>query len=183
MRRLHPAAADRDRPVVDAIDAELLEALDRSYDVYQRVHRTDLVERHLLGRHAVDPALGFTQQPERPHRALPHPRRHRCPLENVEQLAHVAMRSVVMVVGMRMGMRLVDGFAGRFVTAIGKRDVDFRRPDPAAVHLLDGHMDGESESLGKSEKPLGRRSSGDEGAEHHVAADAGGGIQNGKPSI
>ena len=48
--------------MVDPIDAELLESLDRAHDVHQRVHRADLVQRDLIGGHAVDPALRLAQQ-------------------------------------------------------------------------------------------------------------------------
>ena len=66
--RPDPAAADRHRSVVNALDAETLEPLDPADDVHQRVHRADLMQRDLRRRHAVDPPLGLAQESERADR-------------------------------------------------------------------------------------------------------------------
>ena len=74
MLRLDPAVPNCDGPRVDRLDGELLEPLDRTDDVEHGVDRADLVQVHLIRRHAVDPALGLTHQPERLDGAFFHPR-------------------------------------------------------------------------------------------------------------
>ena len=67
------------------------------------------MQRDLLRRHAVNPPLGLAQQPERADRALAYPLGERRALQNLDQLADVAMRARGgAVVGMRMGVRLVN---------------------------------------------------------------------------
>jgi len=90
----------------------------------------------------------------------------------------------VIVVGMGMGVGRVNQLARRLVAAVREHDVDLRRPDAAAVHLLDVHADvGKAKSKRQTLKPLGRRTGGDERAEQHVAADPGGRVEDGKASI
>ena len=89
--------------------------------VHQRVHRPHLVQRDLLRRHAVNLPLGLAEQSERAHRARAHPLGERGAPENLDQLADVAVRGVMVIVGMRVGVRLVDQLAGGFVLAAGRR--------------------------------------------------------------
>ena len=94
------------------------------------------------------------------------------------------MRGVVVVVGMRMGVRLVNQRAGRFLAAVRQLDIDLGCPKPAAIHRLDRDPDaGQSESLGYAEQPLRRRARGHQRPEQHVAADSRGRVENGKASI
>ena len=81
-RRAPPAPSRCRRPPVGGrmrSMPRLLEPLDPAHDVHQRVHRADLVERDLLRRHAVDPALGLAQQSERADGALAYPARRAAP--------------------------------------------------------------------------------------------------------
>ncbi|HEU5311467.1 MAG TPA: hypothetical protein VFV24_08440, partial [Candidatus Eisenbacteria bacterium] len=104
--------------------------------------------------------------------------------QDLDQLADMAMRSVVVFVGMRMSVRLVNQRTGRFVTAVRKLDIDLGCPKPAAIHRLDRDPDlGQSESLGYAEQPLRRSARGHERPEKHVAADPRGRVQNSKASI
>jgi hypothetical protein len=90
----------------------------------------------------------------------------------------------MMVVRMRMGVRLVNQLARELAAAVGEKYIHLGGPEAAAIHLLDANADaGEAESVGQSLEPCGRSTRGYESAEHHVAADAGGRIQNGKASI
>jgi hypothetical protein len=131
----------------------------------------------------VDPALGFAQEPERLHGALTHPVRQGRSLENFDQLADVAMGRVVMIVGVGMGVRLVDEFAGRLLPAVREPDVDLGRLYAAAVYLLDVNSDVEAQALGQAPQPCHRRASGHKSAQQHVAADARRRVQDGKASI
>ena len=60
--RTHPLPRPTGRLQI-AVDAQALEPFDRADDVDERVHRADLVQRHLLRRHAVHAALRLAQQP------------------------------------------------------------------------------------------------------------------------
>ena len=57
--------------MIDAADAELLEALDPAHDVHQRVQRADLVQRHRLGGHAVNLPLRLADESEGPGSRAP----------------------------------------------------------------------------------------------------------------
>ena len=94
MGRPHPAAAEPHGAIVDPVDAQTLEPFDGADDVDERVDRSDLVQRHLLRRHAVHAALRLAQQPERAHGALAHPGRQRRPLDRGDQVADVAVGPV-----------------------------------------------------------------------------------------
>ena len=46
--RSNPAAAQGDRPVINPGDAQLLKPLDSGDDIYQRIHSSHFVQRHLI---------------------------------------------------------------------------------------------------------------------------------------
>jgi hypothetical protein len=93
------------------------------------------------------------------------------------------MGRVVMIVGVGMGVRLVDEFAGRLLPAVREPDVDLGRLYAAAVYLLDVNSDVEAQALGQAPQPCHRRASGHKSAQQHVAADARRRVQDGKASI
>jgi hypothetical protein len=94
------------------------------------------------------------------------------------------MRRVTMVMGMGMGVGLVDQLARRLLTSVSQNDIDLRCPDTAAVHRCDAHADiRQAQAKGYTLKPFHRRTGGDEGAEYHVAADPGSRVEDGKTSI
>jgi hypothetical protein len=108
--------------MVDAGDAQLLEALDATHDVHQRIQRSDLVERDRFRRHAVHLALRLADQPERAYRALPDPGRERRALHHCHELAHVPVCAVdvpmgvgglVQVVVIVLGVRIAMGWGLR----------------------------------------------------------------------
>jgi hypothetical protein len=72
--------------MVDSGEPELLETLDRTDDVYQCIHRPDLVQGHFGRRNTVDPPLRFAQEGKGPNGSLAHPGRERGPPEDLEQL-------------------------------------------------------------------------------------------------
>ena len=78
------------RQVVDGLDAEPLEALQRADDVEDRVHRPNLVEVHVLRRQAVHTSLRLADQPEGAHSSLLHGVGHGRALDETDQLSDVA---------------------------------------------------------------------------------------------
>jgi hypothetical protein len=98
--------------MIDPVDAELLEALDPAHDVHQRVQGADFVQRHRLGGHAVNLALRFADESERPDRALLDPGRERRLLYDRQQLTNVAVRTVEVAVTVGRLMRAVVSVVG-----------------------------------------------------------------------
>jgi hypothetical protein len=88
---------------MDAGDAELLEAFDAADDVHQRIQRSDLVQRHLLRRHAMDFPFSRAEELEGANRPLADPIRERSPIDHRDEVSDVPVASMVtMFVGMRM---------------------------------------------------------------------------------
>jgi len=71
--RSNPSTAQRDRPVINAGDAQLLEPLDSGDNIYQRIHRAHFVQWHLICRKAMDPPLRLAEESERLHCPLHYP--------------------------------------------------------------------------------------------------------------
>ena len=198
MRSLHPSVADADGSVEDPHDAQALEPLDAPHDVDQRVHRAHLVEGDLVRRYAVDLRLGLAQQGEGTHRPLTHPTGDRGALDHGDQLADVVMGPVggaaVRVVAVRVVVVGGDGhmlilmrrhrLGWRLVRTVPKGHSDLRRPDAAAIYRVHrhGHV-GNAQARREAAEPVGRSSGGHQRAEQHVAAHAGGRIEDGKTSI
>ena len=61
MRSINPPPPHRHREVIDCFDPQLLESVNGTHDVEHCVDRSDLVQMHLLGRHAVHFAFCFTE--------------------------------------------------------------------------------------------------------------------------
>src|SRR5438552_1486888 len=78
---LDPPVPDRDREVVDRLDPEALEPLDRAHHVEHGVDGTHFVQMDLFGGDSMHLALRFADQPERPQRALLHPIGHGASLD------------------------------------------------------------------------------------------------------
>jgi hypothetical protein len=94
------------------------------------------------------------------------------------------MGSVVMIVGVRVAVGLVDQLAGPFVTAVAQHDIHLGGAEAAAVDLLDVNADvGQPQTIGKAFDPPRGSACSDEGAKKHVPADPCRRIQNGKASI
>jgi hypothetical protein len=94
------------------------------------------------------------------------------------------MGGVVVIVGMRVAVGLMDEVAGRFVTAVGEDDVHLGSAKAAAIDLLDVDPDvGQPQTVGNAFNPSWGRACRDEGAKEHVPADPSSRIQNGKTSI
>ena len=59
-----------------------------------------------------------------------------------------------MVVGVGMGVGLVDQLAGGFVTAVGKHDIHLGGAEAAAIDLLDVNADvGKPQTIGEAFEP------------------------------
>src|SRR5712691_10554851 len=112
MRGVYPSLPHGDWEVVYRIHTQPLEAFYRAHDVEHRIHRAAFVQVHLLGRDPVHTPLGFTDQPEGSHGALFHPIRHRCPLDELDQLTNVTA-----------------------VRLLGDLEVDLLARDPGAAHV------------------------------------------------
>ncbi|OLC98143.1 MAG: hypothetical protein AUJ00_00125 [Gemmatimonadetes bacterium 13_1_40CM_3_70_6] len=159
MRRFHPPRADGDRPIVDRVDAQPLEALDRADDIEHRVYRSDLVQVHALRRHAVDASFRLAEEPERAHRALLDCGGQRRALDELHQLADVP------------AMRLP-----------GDREFHLLAPYSGPSHIPNGHADaGEPQPRRQLFQPGGRHAKRQQGAERHVATDAGGRVEDRDP--
>ena len=85
--------------MVNPIDTELLEPLDRAHDIHERVQGPHLVQSDLIRRHTVDTTLRLAEKLERLDRAGANPLRQWRASEDVDQLADVSVRCVVVVVG------------------------------------------------------------------------------------
>src|SRR5215208_1099513 len=115
----HPSASIRERSIVVAGDAKLLEAFDGADYVDDRIHRSDLVERNPLGRQSVHPTFRFSEQPECAHRSFPNPGRQTRLFHYRDQVADMPVSSVPcsVIVMMRRGVLIgvggaVDYFGG-----------------------------------------------------------------------
>jgi hypothetical protein len=192
MRRVHPPGPQGNRAVIEPGDTELLEPLDPSNDIHQGVYRTYLVEWNPVGGQAVDPSLRLAQQLERLHRPLLHPGRQLRPLDNRDQLTYMPVRPVagrmwMILVLTAMEIMVVVGSRdlGRlFVSSVRQQYGDLGGPHPAAVYRSNVDCDVRKPEAGRdAPEPLWRRAGSQQGAEQHVAADAGNRVQNGKASI
>ena len=126
VRRLHPPGPYRHGQVVDGLDAQLLETLDRTHDVEHCVHRAHLVEVHVVRRTVVHAALRFAYQAERVGRALPHVLGHGRALDQAHQLTDAAP-----------------------VRMLGDSELDLFATDAAARRVADSHLDSrQAEPLG-----------------------------------
>jgi len=71
----HPAASNCGRPIVDPCDAQLLESLDGTDYVDDRIHSANFVERNSLGGQSVHTAFRGSEQLKCADRALADPGR------------------------------------------------------------------------------------------------------------
>jgi hypothetical protein len=99
MRGLHPTATQSNRTVVYAGDSQLLKPFDAPYDVDERIHGAHLVQRNPIGREPMHSALSLAEQLECAYCPLSHPGRKLGAFHDADQLANVAMRTVVLAVG------------------------------------------------------------------------------------
>jgi hypothetical protein len=198
----HPSAAHRDGTAVHPGDPELLESLERADDVHQRIDRAHLVQRHCLRRKPVHLPLGFTQQPDRGNRPVPHPGRERGPFQHCQQLPDVAMRHVtvgmtklvagnVTGMGVRGGMArgvgvgvIVQRNAGLLLLPAGQDHVYLEGADAAPIDGVGLNPDvGKAQAGRQALQPLQWSPGRDQRAQQHVTADPRGWVQYGKTSI
>ena len=95
----------------------------------------------------------------------------------------MVMMVVVVVVGlMRVLMRVVKRLvrlAGTFRASIGETHGDLHRMDRTALGILDPDRDVREPQAGREAlQPCPGRTGGNQGAEEHVSADSGGGIDD-----
>ena len=91
-RAPHEPTHRRDHgPREDLGNPQLLESLDATNNVDQRIPRPDLVQGDVGGRKAMHSPLRLAQQGEGPHGTLPHPGGQWRALDHRDQLANVAM--------------------------------------------------------------------------------------------
>ena len=95
--RANPSLSQSDGAIVNTLNSQALEAFDATDDVDHRIDGADFMQRHIICRHAVDPAFLFRQQSERPDGALAHPIGQGGPLEDRDQVPHMVMRGVGVV--------------------------------------------------------------------------------------
>jgi hypothetical protein len=86
---MYPSASDRNRSIINPGDPQLLETFDSANDVDQSVYRSHFVESDSIGRQAVDPSLGLSQQLEGVHCPLFYPDRKIGPLDYRDQLPNM----------------------------------------------------------------------------------------------
>ena len=153
------ARAERQRAAGEALDAEQAQADDGATDVDDRVDGADLVEMGLRGRPgAVDRGLGRAEQPEDAGRAGAVGGRQAGALDEVKDLAQGARRRVALAVD-------GDGGGGEAGALRG------RGGDAPA---------GEAQRLERGGEVGRGDAGGDDGAEQHVAGDAGDGVEVGR---
>ena len=151
MGRFDEAAADRQRRAHDAVHAQSLERERDAAHLPDRVDRADLVEVHLLGVDVVDPGLGVREPPERLLRSLARPLR---------QVGGVDQRADRAPVALRLPRRRADG--------------GVRGADRVPAHLLRAELESLDAQPGQTRADRLRIGAGvEEGAEQHVAGDAG----------
>ena len=142
------------------------------------------VQRDLLRGHTVNPALHLAEKLERLHRPRANPLGQRRTREDVDQFTDVAVRGVVIVVGVGMGVRGMDQLARAFLATVGEEHVDLGRTDTAPVDRAHFNPDvSEAQTLGDAPNPRFRRTGGNQRAEQHVTADPGCRVEDGKTSI
>ena len=140
-------------------------------------------------------ALSLAEQPEGPYGSVTHPGGQWGPFDRGNQVSDVPMRTL-MIVRVRMPVRVVWRVLMRSTVRVGnerrwmlacpirEHDIDLGRLDAAALDLVDLHANvGEPQSEGQPTQPFGRRPSGQERAEKHIAADASGWIEDGKTTV
>ena len=138
----HPTIPHCDRAIVNPSDSELLEALNATHDVHQRVHRTNLVQRDLVGSHPMDLSLRFSQEAERAHGPLTHPLRKRRPLDDCDQFPDVTVWLVLVrrsygVLMSVMGVLVVEirhGYRWLLLHSTRQEDVHLGGSNTAAFH-------------------------------------------------
>lgn len=168
----HPPVADRNRPIVDPGDAQLLEPFDPTDYIDQCVQRAYLMQRYLGWRKAVHLAFRFSQELERAHSALTHPLGQLGSIDDRNQVADVTVWPLVLPMGVapgsvvRMGLMVmvmlksIDDGGGFFRGAVGEHDTDLGRAYAATIDRSDLHGDlGNTETRRKGANPLGAGSS------------------------
>jgi hypothetical protein len=113
-----PAASHCERPIVDAVDPQLLETLDAAHYVYERIYRPNFMQRYLLCWKTVNPPFRLTQQPKSANRAFAHPGRHISALYLLDQVTDVPVWAGTMVV---MSSMIVDAVAAVVVRMLMDR--------------------------------------------------------------
>src|SRR6266446_5245964 len=138
-------------------DAEPFEPLDGTDDIQYRVDRADFVQMHLVGRDAVDASLRLAHEAERAYRALFDPIGDRRAFDQLDEVTDVT------------AVRLL-------------RDVELHLPagDAGPANIAHPHADvTDTKPCGQLLEPGYGNAQGEEGPQCHVAADAGGWIQDG----
>jgi hypothetical protein len=138
-------------------------------------------------------SFGLADETKGASRSFLHPRRQWRALDHANQLAHVAVRGMTVVVA--MDVRLAAAFMGvaeimgldvrrSLEFPAGQSDVYLDRSDAAPRHsaYLDGNL-GDPQSLRQRFEPIFRCSCCNQGSEEHVTADAGGRIEDSETAI
>jgi DnaK suppressor protein len=149
---------------VDRFDPEVVEPEAGADDVDDRVERAHLVELDVVGRDAVDAALGLGEPREDRECVGAHPIRQPAPLE---ERTNVAIRPMRVVVVMRMPTRLVGMLSVH-------AHVEFRRADSRPRDALSVDRDAvEAERGDRVAHAREREAEIEQRAHGHVAAHAG----------
>lgn len=152
------AATGGQRRAVQALDAEEAQAGDGAGDVDDGVERADLVELDGVGGNAVDARLRLGEAAEDREDGCLVGQRERRGLDDGGDVGQAAVR----------------------LARLGEVDVGERRGDPGAAHALGAQrpaVDAEPPQFGG--EGIGIDAGVDEGAEQHVAADAGEAVEIG----
>ena len=168
----HPPVTDRNRPIVDPGDSQLLEPFDPTDYIDQCVQSANLMKRYLGWRKAVHLPFRFSQELERAHGALTHPLGQLGSIDDRNQVADVTVWPLVLPMGVALGsvvrmglmvmvmLRSIDDGGGFFRGAVGKHDTDLGRAYAAAIDRSNLHGEfGNTETRREGAKPLGARSS------------------------
>jgi hypothetical protein len=165
--RAHQSRPQRQRRTVDALDPERGQADGGPDDVDDRVHRPDLVKGHRLGGDAVHSPLGLGETALAIFGRLLHPRRELAPLDHPPDVTVGAV-----AVGVLVRVRLL-------VPVVGvEHDVELHRRD--RVHQP--RRGAQRVAVYRQRRQLLAQvfeiqSERQQGADGHVAADAGEGIE------
>jgi hypothetical protein len=94
----------------------LLEPFDTPHDIDQRIHGAHLVQGNSIGRQPMHSAFSLPEQAEGADRPLADPRRKFGAFDETDQLANMAMRSVVVAMVAGRAVRL--GVSGLVMVVI-----------------------------------------------------------------